>query len=160
MSRAIVLFVFLASIWLLWSGIYEPLILAFGAVSVLLVLGVCFRMGIVDEEGSPYHIALQVRMFVYIPWLLKEIFVSNLDITRRILSPALPISPVLFEAPSSQRTDLGRVVYANSITLTPGTVSYAVSGDRILVHSIAKEVRDGLLTGEMDRRVSRLEASP
>lgn len=157
MSRAIVLLLCLAVIWLLWSGYFEPLILSFGAASVLFVLWICFRMRIVDEEGSPYHIAMQTRWFLYIPWLLKEIVVANLDVTKRILSKDLPISPVLFEAPCSQKTDLGRVIYANSITLTPGTVSYGVSDDKILVHAIAKEARDGVLTGEMDRRVTRLE---
>src|SRR5690606_15850165 len=106
----------------------------------------------------PLHVLGRVARFT--PWLLKEIVVANLDVTKRILGPRSAISPVVFDAPSSQRTDLGRTIFANSITLTPGTVSFGVEGDKIRVHAIAREVRDGLLTGEMDRRCTAAEGSP
>ena len=63
----------------------------------------------------------------------------------------------LFEVTTSQKTDLGRVLYANSITITPGTVSIMVYDDRIMVHAISKEGADSLNQGEMDRRVTRME---
>ena len=103
----------------------------------------------------PFH--LLFRLFAYLPWYLLEIVRANVDVARRILHPKLPISPDVFEAPSTQKTELGRVVFANSITLTPGTVSFKVEEGKIHVHAIAREVRDGLLEGEMDRRVTRLE---
>jgi len=78
---------------------------------------------------------------------------SNIDVARRILSPGVPISPKLIEVPASQRTDLGKVIYANSITLTPGTISIRIRDGMILVHALSEEAADELLQGEMDRRV-------
>ena len=156
MKHAIALFALLLAVWLLNSGHYTVLITSFGIASCLLVVWLSHRMGIVDEEGVPIH--LLTRLPMYLPWIAKEVFKSNLDTARRILNLGSPdVSPRLFEAPTTQRTDLGRVLYANSITLTPGTVSIRVHGASITVHAIADEVADDLLGGEMDRRVTRLE---
>jgi multicomponent Na+:H+ antiporter subunit E len=156
MRSTVSLFVILLGVWLLNSGHYKPLLIGFGVASSALVVYLCRRMGIVDDEALPVH--LFARTAAYLPWLVKEIFLANLDVARRVLSPGRPrISPRLFEAETSQHSDLGRVIYANSITLTPGTVSIRVHGSRITVHAIADEVADGVIQGEMDRRVTRLE---
>lgn len=156
--RAVLLLGFLVGTWLLWSGIYDkPLILTFGAVSCLLTAWLCVRLRTTDDEGAPFHVL--VRAVLYTPWLLVEIVKANLDVTKRILFGGRRVTPVLFVAKATQRTDLGRVIYANSITLTPGTVSYGIEGDAILVHAIATEVRDGVLTGEMDRRCTWVEGA-
>ena len=129
-----------------------------GVASCLLVVFLSWRMGIVDEEGVPVH--LLPRASVYAPWLFKEIFKSNLDVARRSLAPGrVDVGPQFFDTPTTQRSDLGRVIYANSITLTPGTVSVWVHGRAITVHAIAEEVADGLAEGEMDRRVTWLEGN-
>ena len=113
-------------------------------------------MKIVDDEGVP--IALGIRPFIlYAPWLLKEIAISNLDVARRIVDPKLPIQSNFFRVTASQREDLGRVIYANSITLTPGTVSVDMHGDQISVHALSYEGTEEDLAGEMNRRVSALE---
>lgn len=155
MSRAVPLFVAIASVWLMWSGMFVPMILGFGALSCVFVVWLCVRMGTHDVEGVPLHVLGRVARFT--PWLVKEIVLANLDVAKRILGPRNAISPVVFDAPSTQRTDLGRAIFANSITLTPGTVSFAVEEGRVRVHAVAKAVRDGLLTGDMDRRCSRVE---
>jgi multicomponent Na+:H+ antiporter subunit E len=67
------------------------------------------------------------------------------------------VSPRLFDVPTSQKSDLGRVLYANSITLTPGTVSIRVCGNKITVHAIAEDVAEELEKGTMDRMVTRFE---
>jgi multicomponent Na+:H+ antiporter subunit E len=152
----VLLFVVLMAVWLLNSGHYTALLISFGIASSLLVVLLSWRMGIVDREGLP--IRLIPRALVYGPWLFKEIFKANLDVSRRVLSPSKTnISPRLFDAEATQRSDLGRVIYANSITLTPGTVSIGVHGSHIVVHAIANDVADALLEGEMDRRVTWLE---
>jgi len=157
--HTIALFGLLMGVWLLNSGHYTTLITSFGVASCVLVVLLSRRMGIIDEEGLPLH--LLARLPRYLPWLAKEVVKSNLDVARRILSPGRPkVSPRLFDAPTTQHTDLGRVLYANSITLTPGTVSIRVHGTAITVHAIADEVADGLLEGEMDRRVTRLDGAP
>ncbi len=159
MSRAvkhsIALFVFLAVAWLLWSGFWDnPLLLSLGAVSCLGVLLLVRRMRLVDAEGVPLKIL--PKLVVYAPWLIWEVVKANVDVARRILSPRMPISPCLFEVKASQSDDLGRVIYANSITLTPGTISVHVEGDVILVHALTKEAADGVEEAEMDRRVTGL----
>ena len=156
MIHSIALFTLLMAVWLLNSGHYTVLITSFGVGSCLLVVWLSRRMRIVDEEGLPIH--LLPRLPMYLPWIAKEVVKSNLDTSRRILSLGRPdVSPRLFDAPTTQHSDVGRVLYANSITLTPGTVSIRVHGTKITVHAIADEVADDLLNGEMDRRVTRLE---
>jgi multicomponent Na+:H+ antiporter subunit E len=152
----IALFVVLMAVWLLNSGHYTPLMVGFGVASCLFVVFLSWRMGIVDREGLP--VRLVPRALVYGPWLFKEIFKANVDVAKRTLTPYEPdISPRLFDTGVTQKSDLGRVIYANSITLTPGTVSIGVKGSYITVHAIAEDVADGLQEGEMDRRVTWLE---
>ena len=156
-GSALVLFVILFALWLLLAGHYTAFLTGAGVGCAIAVTALAWRMGVVDPEGVP--IRLLPRALLYVPWLVKEVVKANLDVMRRILTPRRTpdISPRLFDAPTSQRTDLGRVLYANSITLTPGTVSIRVHGRRILVHAIAEDVADSLLEGEMDRKVTWLE---
>ena len=149
------LFLLLAAIWLLLSGYYTALLLGLGALSCALVVALCRHMGIVDPEGHPNHLFL--GLLLYIPWLLWEICKSNIDIARRILDPKLPIAPRIFKIKTSQKSHLGQVIYANSITLTPGTVSVEVEEGEITVHALTGETADALLEGSMDRLVTRLE---
>ena len=78
---------------------------------------------------------------------------ANLRVARIILTPRLPISPILVHYRASQKTDLGRAIYANSITLTPGTITTGVVGDDLEVHSLTWVDVDGREEDEMDRRV-------
>ena len=81
---------------------------------------------------------------------------ANIHVARLILDPKLPISPSMIEVKATQDSDLGRVIHANSITLTPGTVSVELEGDVILVHAISQEAAEGTLEGGIDRRVTAL----
>ena len=155
MKYRIALSLVLGAVWLTWSGIFEPLLLSLGLVSVVIVLFLAQRMKLIDAEGVP--IELSLRALLYAPWLMLEIFKSNIDVARRILSPSLPISPRMLRVKATQRGDLGQVIYANSITLTPGTVSVEMEGSEITVHALTREAAEGLLAGEMDRRVTRVE---
>lgn len=155
MIDAVATVALLAVAWLLWSGHTEPMILGFGVASVLSVVAIQHRMGALDREAHPYH--LSWRPLRYLPWLAKEVVISNLDVARVIVTPSLPIQPQLMRVPTSQKTDLGRVLYANSITLTPGTVSLDVRDDTILVHCITDASAAGLKSGDMDRKVTALE---
>lgn len=156
MRSAVALFVILLVVWLLLSGHYTQMLIGIGVLCCAFVVWLAWRMKIVDPEGIP--IQLLPRAPRYLPWLAKEVFLANVDVAKRSLSPGRPdISPELFDVETSQHTDLGRVLYANSITLTPGTVSIRVHGRKITVHAIAEEVADALREGEMDRRVTRFE---
>ena len=145
----------LLAVWLLWSGHYTPLLVGLGLCSCVLVAAVSRRMGIADREGYPVH--LLGRSILYWPWLLWSIARANVAVARCILHPRLPISPALIQVRASQKSVLGRVVYANSITLTPGTVSLDLSGDLISVHALTRASAGELLSGAMDRRVAAME---
>lgn len=140
--------------WLLLSGFLEPLLLILGVASCALVVVITMRMDIIDREGHPIH--LSWRAPGYWAWLTWEIVEANIDVARRVLDPALPISPTMVRLEASQKSDLGLVIYANSITLTPGTISVDVEPGAILVHAIAREGAESLVEGEMDRRVTRM----
>jgi multicomponent Na+:H+ antiporter subunit E len=157
---AIHLCVVLSGFWLGWSGhltFSHPLLAVFGLVSVLLVLWLCWRMDLVDDEAVPLH--LTARTLPYIPWLAWQVVVSSLDVLRRCIT--LDVSPTVLTIEGSQRTDVGLVTYANSITLTPGTTSIDSDAERhlITVHAISEENAESLRQGEMDRRVSAVEGA-
>lgn len=155
MVRALGLGGLLFGLWLLLSGHYEPLLLGFGVGSCVLVVYIAKRMDVVDHEGVPLY--LGGRFMAYFPWLLKEIFVANLKVAKIILTPSLPISPFMAVFHSSQKTDLGRVIYANSITLTPGTITTGVEGTELQIHALTTADVDGREEDEMDRRVTWVE---
>ncbi len=145
----------LAVIWFLLSGHTTALILGLGAASVGAITWLALRMDLIDHEGHPTHLTFRAPFFWI--WLLREIVKSNLQVIRIILNPKLPISPRLFTVPLTQKSDIGRVIYANSITLTPGTISLEVDDSRIKVHALTAAGEEGLADGEMDRRVTAVE---
>lgn len=144
----------LVALWLVLSGHYGALLLSLGAASCALALWVALRMDRIDGEAVP--LALRAgRWLRYAGWLGVEIVKSNLAVARVLVDPRLPIRPAVFQVEATQRTLLGHVVYANSITLTPGTVSIDLHGDAIDVHSLLEPDFEALR--KMDRRVSGLE---
>lgn len=151
MLRSLGLGAILYGFWLLLSGHYTPLLLSLGVASCALVVYIARRMDVVDEEGLPLHIGF--RFLLYFPWLLKEVFKSNLVMARTVLDPKLPINPKLGRYPIRYRTDLGRVIFGNSVTLTPGTVTTAIDGDTIEVHVLAGE---GFTTDPDDAMIRRV----
>lgn len=157
MFHAISLGLVLFGTWLLFSGIYEPLLLILGAASCILIVGIAHRMDVADHEGHPIHLGW--RAISYWAWLIKEIVKSSIDVSMRILNPKLPIDPVMITVKATQPSELGQVVYANSITLTPGTVSIRVNDNTILVHALSTSLGDDLETGEMDRRVTAIDTT-
>lgn len=141
--------------WLTLSGHFEPLLLGLGVASCAAVVLITRRMDVVDREGQPLHLTLRA-LSSYWPWLLWEIAKSNIDVARRVVHPKLPISPTLVRLTPTQKSDLGLVIYANSITLTPGTITVDVEPGMLLVHAIAREGAVSLEAGDMDRRVTRM----
>lgn len=156
MTRSISFLAVLYVFWLLLSGMFTPFLLAAGAGSVLGVYLLARRMDVVDREGFPIHLGWRA-LISYWPWLVKEIVKSAWDVSRRIIDPRMPISPTMVEFVPTQKTDLGLVIHANSITLTPGTIAVEVEPGRFLVHALTREGAAGLAGSEMDRRCTELE---
>lgn len=157
LTRAVFTTAILALAWLAWSGRLETQLLVFGLLSVAAVVGIARRMDRFSGADRDEHLGPGVLF--YLPWLFGQIVRANLAVARIILDPKLPIGPRLIRVRASQRTATGQVLYANSITLTPGTISLDLRDDSLLVHALTAESAAGVETGEMDRRVSRLERS-
>lgn len=141
--------------WLLLSGHYTTFLITIGILTCIGILALAQHMKVVDEESHPIQLALPA--LTYWPWLVFEIAKSTWSVTRIILDPKLPISPTLVKLKASQKTRIGVGVYANSITLTPGTISIDVEGNDITVHAITRDSAADVAEGAMDRRVTAFE---
>jgi len=155
MRQIMYLSISLAIIWLSNSGHYTPLILVLGFLSIVFVVWIAHKMNILSKQ--PHSFSLVVILPAYWLWLMKEIVLSNIDVVRRIWRGVDSIDPTTVTLPIHQNSDLGQVIYANSITLTPGTVTLDLKDDQITVHALSAEGVEGLKRGTMSRRVSKLE---
>ncbi|HUF87347.1 MAG TPA: Na+/H+ antiporter subunit E [Thermohalobaculum sp.] len=157
MIRLILISLTLFGYWLLLSGHYEPWFVLSGAVLTVAVVGFCLLKGITDEEGFP--IEKLPRGLIYWPWLGWQMLLSALNVARIILDPRLPISPTMVKVAAKERTAVGLTIYANSITLTPGTISVEVSArDRaIWVHCITRANAEGFVDDEMNTRAAWMD---
>lgn len=145
--------VLLFLLWLLMSGHFEPLLLGLGVASVALTVLLARRMNVIDHESYPLHLSLKLPG--YFLYLFKEIVKANIDVVTRILRwGSTSISPQMIDIPQPQESDLGAVVYANSITLTPGTVTVRLSKESLTVHALSKETAAKLATGTMSKEIS------
>ncbi len=155
MKHTISLFLTLAAFWLLNSGHYSVLVLSLGFASIALILIISHKMDVVDNESQPIY--LSRKILGYYLWLIKEIIKSNITVVKHIWLGEKTISPTLKKIKISQQTDMGKVIYANSITLTPGTVAIDLVDNEITVHALLSKDIESLEVGEMDRRVTLLE---
>ena len=156
MKNLIWLAFLLAIFWIINSGHFDFLLLSFGVISVAIVIYINKRMTRVDENDHP-PVIFSLRLPLYVAWLVKEIVKSNIEVVRCIWQRTPAIEPRVFKVKASQQTDLFRVLYANSITMTPGTVTMEIEGDEFTVHALTRNSRQGLEAGDMDRRVRSLE---
>jgi multicomponent Na+:H+ antiporter subunit E len=155
MRYAASLFVLLTLLWLGLSGVYKPLILGLGLLSIGLVVWLARRMDVVGVEHNPTLYSW--RLPVYWGWLLWQIVVSNLQVAACVLRPSR-IEPRIVRVPTPQRTAIAKVAYANSVTLTPGTVSVLLEPDELTVHALQRASAEAVAGGEMSRRLLWLEA--
>jgi multicomponent Na+:H+ antiporter subunit E len=154
------LWLFFAGLWLALSGYFDkPLLLVFGALSCTLAVFIAWRIDQADPEEHPLRPQVSSQILLYWPWLLWQIVLANIDVAKRILDPRLPISPTMITLKPTQRSEIGQVIYANSITLTPGTITTSLSDGVLEVHALTRENADALLAGDMDQRVTALERS-
>ena len=151
--RSFLLFIILLGLWLLMSGHYSILIISLGVLSCAFCVYVAKRAEIIDNEGLPLFFF--PRLFNYLIWLFKEIFVSNLNTAKAIISGK--IEPETFTVKASQLTDVAKVTYANSITLTPGTVTTKIKNNTFEVHALNSDFGDDVRSNVMDQKVQRLE---
>ena len=148
----------LTAVWIGLSGVFKPLLLWLGAASILLVLLLSVRFRITDRVGVPYF-----RLYAFVSywgWLIVEIAKANWQVIRACLKTDLDISPALVKVKSTCKSEMAKTLFANSITLTPGTVTVEVDGDRMLVHALYEDNAQPEAFREMDRLSAKTAAEP
>jgi len=153
--RQLITLLVLAAAWLLWSGLFKPLLLGLGLFSCLLVLVVAQRTGFFQRDAFALH--LTPRLTLYWAWLLKELVKSNFAIARIVLSPSLPIQPQVVRVDASRFGRVGQAILGNSITLTPGTLTMDTVDGQLTVHCLTDATAADLLDGEMIRRLAAVK---
>ena len=151
--KSLILFLILLSLWLLMSGHYSILIISLGIISCVFCVYIAKRAKLIDDEGLP--IFFIPRLSNYLIWLFKEILISNLNTAKVIINGK--VEPETFTVKVSQVTDVAKVTYANSITLTPGTVTTKMQKDVFEVHALNSDFGNDVRTNEMDKKVTWLE---
>ena len=151
--KSFILFFILFSLWLLMSGHYNVLIVSLGIISCAFCVYVAKRGKLIDDEGLP--IFFMPRLLNYLIWLFKEILKSNLSTAKVIINGKVELET--FTVKTSQVTDVAKVTYANSITLTPGTVTTKIQKGVFEVHALNSDFGNDVRTNEMDKKVTWLE---
>lgn len=147
----VLLTIVLAAMWLLLSGYwFKPILVAFGVLAVTCSVFMITRMGLLDGESVPF--SRMVQYLRYWGWLGSEIFKANIAVVRIALAPDLNIKPVMTRVAVNAKTDMARTTFANSITLTPGTVTIEVEETGFLVHALTEEFADQEAFRDMERR--------
>ncbi len=146
--------VLLSTFWLLLSGYIQPLLLFFGAVSVAIVLLVLRRMDEVDQQRQ--QLGTGLRLIRYLPWLIGQIISSSVHVTKLIWGSPEKVSPSLAKIKAENVPPDTRTLYANSITLTPGTLSVDLVDDEVTVHALQKSSIEELEQGAMEKKITDL----
>lgn len=157
MFRTASLALFLFAFWLLLSGHYTAWLVGAGAIASVLLAFAGRQLGVTDTEGHPVdRLPAGLR---YWPWLAVEIIRSSLQVARAVVQPRMPIAPRLFDLKVGIKDAVGVATYANSITLTPGTVTVGIDREHDLfrVHALTAQGQAGLEEGDMERHVRRFE---
>jgi multicomponent Na+:H+ antiporter subunit E len=154
--KAMVLFAF----WLALSGRFAPAQLIMGALGVVLVLAlnrdVSHLRPVTRRRGLRETLLIGWRRFAYLGWLLYAIVVANIQVAYLVLHPRMPIDPVLLRFRVPWRGEATQTVLANSITLTPGTVTVDLRDGEYTVHSLAPSMAQPLTSGRMQMRVAAM----
>ncbi len=157
MNRKVVTFFILFGLWCVFSGMFDAFHLALGVISCLIITLISGDLFFNSEKITKSHIINGLRFIKYLPWLIYQIIIANIHVAYLVLHPKMPIEPFVLEYKAKLKKDISKVVFANSIILTPGTITMDITKDNVfLVHCISRKVADDLLTGEMEKRVANV----
>lgn len=154
--KFILTFIALLIFWFMLSGHFSVIIVTSAIIYAL--IAAYFTHDYFIERISYAGIIRIFKFIAYLPWLFWEIIMANLQVAYIVLSPKMPISPELVETETELKTDYGKTALANSITLTPGTVTVEITGQKILVHAITKDHADDIRERIIEKKIARIEA--
>ncbi|MCL0104083.1 Na+/H+ antiporter subunit E [Dehalococcoidia bacterium] len=151
-------FILLFGFWLLLSGQMDIMHLGLGLVCSLLVALFSHDLLIRDSGGILRPLVILIRFIPYLGWLVFHIIIANINVARRVIDPKMPILPGIIKFRSNLKSDVAQTTLANSITLTPGTMTVDVVGGDFYIHCLAIEDEEKILDIErkFERQVERL----
>jgi len=150
-GTALILFAF----WILLSGKFDVFHLSLGAICSIIVAYLFHDLLFVNVRVGDIR-TMAWRFVIYIPWLIKQILLANVHVASLVLHPKMPIEPQILTFKTKLESDISTVTLANSITLTPGTITMDIKDGVFYVHALSKKVADDLNAGEMEDRVAHI----
>jgi multicomponent Na+:H+ antiporter subunit E len=154
--RYIITFCILFLNWVIWSGKFDAFHLTLGGIACLIVTYTTHDLLFERKQFSFKDISEVIRLLLYIPWLIYQIVLANIHVASLVLNPRMPIDPKMIRFKSRLKKDISLVTFANSITLTPGTITADITDGEYYVHALNKKVADDLLSGEMENKVAHV----
>jgi multicomponent Na+:H+ antiporter subunit E len=148
-------FFILFLVWAILSGLFDTFHLLLGAICCGLVAYTSYDLLFTNVRVVDVRTIVK-RFIAYIPWLLYQIVLANIHVAILALSPKMPIYPKIVRFKTKLETDISWVTLANSITLTPGTITMDIKEGEFYVHALSKKVADDLSTREMEDRVAHI----
>ncbi len=155
----IAIFLILFGTWMVFSGLFDAFHLTLGAISCLVVTLISSSFFFEDREaGVGQRLQQILRIPGYLLWLLYQIALSNLHILKLALTPGdlKGLDPSLVRVKTKLKTDFGKYALANSITLTPGTITIELDEDELLIHSISEHTKSGVEDDSMEQKISKV----
>lgn len=155
----IAIFLLLLGIWIVFSGKFDAFHLFLGALSSLFITAISGSFYFSNRSKSfGSRMGEIIRLPGYGLWLLWQIVLSNVHILKLALTPGdiKELDPTLVRIKPKLKTDFGRYMLANSITLTPGTITIEVGKNEMLIHSISKHTADGVKDDSMEKKVAKV----
>ncbi|MGK0240779.1 MAG: multicomponent Na+:H+ antiporter subunit E [Candidatus Pelagisphaera sp.] len=153
------IFLLLCGIWIVFSGQFDAFHLTLGALSAAFITAISSSFLFVDRsKGFGGRLNEIVRLPGFLLWMLYQILLSNIHILKLAFSSGeIPeVQPSLVRIKTNLKTDFGKWMLANSITLTPGTITISIEGDELLIHSISKATTEGVMDDSMERKIARI----
>ncbi len=141
--------------WVLLSGRFDTFHLTLGIICCLFISLLSYDLLFANIRIGDYGLVVR-RFLSYAPWLIYQIILSNFHVAALALKPNLPVDPHVMKFKTKLETDISWVTLANSITLTPGTITMDIKDGEFYVHALDKKVADDLDTGEMEDRIAHI----
>jgi multicomponent Na+:H+ antiporter subunit E len=138
--KFITTFIVLLTVYLLLAGFMVDELIVGALVSLIVTIIIAKYVNYQIDYKLPYR--LLVFVFVYLPLFIWKLVLANIDVARRVLSPKIPLNPGFVKIPTDLKGDFAKLTLANSITLTPGTLSIDVEDEHIYVHTVDVKGKD------------------
>lgn len=140
--------------WWLMSGHNAALLISLGVTSVVVVLILIYRLNIVDINISTIQLSQKLPRFIL--WLMKDIVLSNVNVAINVWRKKPQLNPKVFTISVPEKSDLATVIYANAITVTPGTITINIENNTMTVHALMDNATTNIHSGEKAAMVTKL----